>query len=44
MFNLIESVLKTIKENNMFNKGDKVIVAVSGGPDSICSFTYYYII
>jgi tRNA(Ile)-lysidine synthase len=33
---LIELVLKTIKENNMFSKGDKVIVAVSGGPDSIC--------
>lgn len=33
---MIETVLKTIKENNMFNKGDKVIVAVSGGPDSIC--------
>ena len=25
-----------IKENSMFNKGDKVIVAVSGGPDSTC--------
>lgn len=25
-----------IKENSMFAKGDKVIVAVSGGPDSIC--------
>lgn len=25
-----------IKENSMFDKGDKVIVAVSGGPDSIC--------
>lgn len=33
---MIETVLKTIRENNMFNKGDKVIVAVSGGPDSIC--------
>lgn len=30
-----EKVLKTIKENNMFDAGDKVIVAVSGGPDSI---------
>ncbi|WML36309.1 tRNA lysidine(34) synthetase TilS [Clostridium sp. OS1-26] len=33
---MIETTLKTIKENNMFEKGDKVIVAVSGGPDSIC--------
>lgn len=36
MLTLIETTLKTIKENNMFEKGDKVIVAVSGGPDSIC--------
>lgn len=33
---LSEKVMKFIKENSMFNKGDKVIVAVSGGPDSIC--------
>ena len=25
-----------IKENSMFDKGDKVIVAISGGPDSTC--------
>ena len=35
MFDLIDRTLKTIRENNMFDKGDKVIVAVSGGPDSI---------
>lgn len=28
--------MKYIKENLMFDKGDKVIVAVSGGPDSTC--------
>jgi len=28
-------VIKTIEENGMLNKGDKVIVALSGGPDSI---------
>lgn len=33
---MIEKVLETIRENNMFQKGDKVIAAVSGGPDSIC--------
>jgi tRNA(Ile)-lysidine synthase len=33
---LSEKVMDFIKENSMFNKGDKVIVAVSGGPDSIC--------
>ena len=31
-----EKVLDFIKENLMFNKGDKVIVAFSGGPDSTC--------
>ena len=33
---MINKVLKTIENNKMFEKGDKVIVAVSGGPDSIC--------
>ncbi|WP_333860207.1 tRNA lysidine(34) synthetase TilS [Clostridium sp.] len=33
---MIENVLSTIEENKMFDRGDKVIVAVSGGPDSIC--------
>lgn len=33
---LSEKVMSFIKENSMFDKGDKVIVAVSGGPDSIC--------
>jgi len=33
---LSEKVLDFIKENLMFNNGDKVIVAFSGGPDSTC--------
>jgi tRNA(Ile)-lysidine synthase len=33
---LLEKVINTIKENNMLDSGDKVIVGVSGGPDSIC--------
>jgi tRNA(Ile)-lysidine synthase len=33
---LSEKVMRFIKENSMFVKGDKVIVAVSGGPDSTC--------
>jgi len=33
---LSDKVMKYIKENLMFDKGDKVIVAVSGGPDSTC--------
>ncbi|MFL0248012.1 tRNA lysidine(34) synthetase TilS [Candidatus Clostridium stratigraminis] len=33
---MFDKVITTIKENNMFVPNDKVIVAVSGGPDSIC--------
>ncbi|MBK5239750.1 MAG: tRNA lysidine(34) synthetase TilS [Clostridium sp.] len=31
-----EKVMEYIKEHSMFDKGDKVIVAFSGGPDSTC--------
>ncbi|KAA8671197.1 tRNA lysidine(34) synthetase TilS [Clostridium sp. HV4-5-A1G] len=41
---MIESVLNTIKKNKMFNSNDKVIVAVSGGPDSICLLHILYIL
>lgn len=30
-----EKVLQTINENNLIKNGDKIVVAVSGGPDSI---------
>ena len=33
---MIQKVINTIEKNLMFHKGDIVIVAVSGGPDSIC--------
>jgi len=33
---LSEKVMDFIKANSMFDKGDKVIVALSGGPDSTC--------
>jgi tRNA(Ile)-lysidine synthase len=39
---LIDKILKTIKDNKMFEKGDKVIVAVSGGPDSLCLLKVLY--
>lgn len=39
---MIDSALRTIKENNMFDKGDRVIVAVSGGPDSIALLHVLY--
>ncbi len=31
-----EEVLETIKKYNMIENGDKIVLAVSGGPDSIC--------
>lgn len=39
---MIDSTLKTIKENHMFDEGDKVIVAVSGGPDSMALLHVLY--
>jgi len=33
---LIEKVINTIRDYNMLNTGDKVVVGVSGGPDSMC--------
>lgn len=33
---LKENVLKTIKKYNLIEKGDSIVVGVSGGPDSIC--------
>lgn len=31
-----EQVVKTIKKYNLINDGDKIVIGVSGGPDSIC--------
>ena len=33
---LRDKILKTIKKYNLINSGDKIVVGVSGGPDSIC--------
>ena len=33
---MIETVLKTIKKYNLINKKDKIVIGVSGGPDSMC--------
>ncbi len=33
---LKEKVLQTIKKYNLIKKGEKIVVGVSGGPDSIC--------
>ncbi len=39
---LKEKVLKTIKENNLIKKGNKIILGISGGPDSVCLFNILY--
>lgn len=36
---LEEKFLKTVSENNLINKGDIIVVGVSGGPDSITLLT-----
>jgi tRNA(Ile)-lysidine synthase len=36
MAGLAEDVRKTIYKNNMLQTGDKIVVGVSGGPDSLC--------
>lgn len=33
---LKEKVLETIKKYNLINEGDKIVIGVSGGPDSMC--------
>ncbi|MEG0250762.1 MAG: tRNA lysidine(34) synthetase TilS [Peptostreptococcus sp.] len=33
---LYEDVLETVKKNNLINENDKIVVALSGGPDSVC--------
>ncbi len=33
---LKEQVINTIKKYNLINDGDKIVIGVSGGPDSIC--------
>lgn len=39
---LRENILKTIRKYNLIDKGDKIVVGVSGGPDSICLLHILY--
>ena len=36
MQNLEEKVIKTIEKNKLIEEGDKIVLGVSGGPDSMC--------
>jgi tRNA(Ile)-lysidine synthase len=36
LFMLLQKVKKTIKKHKLFSPGDKVVIGVSGGPDSVC--------
>lgn len=35
-------VLETMKQNNLIQKNDKIVIAVSGGPDSMCLLDILY--
>ena len=39
---LKEEILKTIKTYNLIEKNDKIVIGVSGGPDSICLLHLLY--
>lgn len=40
--NLLQRVSEVISEKNLIGEGDRVLVAVSGGPDSVCLFHILY--
>ena len=33
---VFEKVLSTINKHNLIDNGDKIVVGISGGPDSVC--------
>lgn len=39
---MIDKVRQTILKNNLIDKGDHIIVGVSGGPDSVCLLNVLY--
>ena len=41
---LIQEIEKFIIDNNLINKNDKIVVGVSGGPDSLCLLSVLTII
>lgn len=41
---MIKKVIRFVKENNLIKDGDKILVALSGGPDSVCMLHLLYAI
>ena len=39
---MLDKVINYIKENELIQKGDKILVALSGGPDSVCLLHILY--
>ena len=39
---MVNTVLKTITEYNLIESGDKIVLGVSGGPDSISMLNILY--
>lgn len=35
---MLEKVLETIKKHNLIEEGDRILLGLSGGPDSVCLF------
>lgn len=42
--NILEIVKNNIIDNNLIKNGDKIVVAVSGGPDSMCLLNTLYLL
>jgi len=39
---ILEKIENTIKAHRLINKGDKVLIGVSGGPDSVCLLDLFF--
>ena len=39
---MLNKILNTINKYNLIQKGDKIVIGVSGGPDSMCLLDSLY--
>ena len=39
---MLNKILSTINKYNLIQKGDKIVIGVSGGPDSMCLLDSLY--